>query len=803
MRAKIKELRYWKTEHQEDGCQDAHKYKADKGLFVVADGAGTTLFPALWAKVLVEHFVNIPLMRNDPFEVEWWVRLAQKVYDQNDPAKGSLQDWSIRAKAQKQSSDATLASLRFSEVHALRAQAELLVFGDSCVIIGNTTTKLVKSFVLEQPADFAQAPICIPSSLKFFNRHFHTCSLKTVQLEANHIVILASDAVSKWILSGGGGRYTSDTPCWDAFQAVYNTSVEDWSSFIERCRESQEMVNDDSTALILTLLNNGTEEGVPLGATPEYDKSTIDERKEAFDKAYQEQNSELLAVYYGDGHYLSPLLPNITDQEIKNARNVADALQELLRAFRQAQNMPGLAAKMQPVWDKYASVLRDEKCAANIRKTLSSNGVTLDRSAPTPSSMPAVIRATGASEQTPPATAPTIIQPNPSPLAETDSEQEAKKLQEAFLRAYSNYFSMNEDERKNNYQTFLETADALNAAHMRNPQIYSPTEGQEELIRLARSYKQAIDEEYIVSVRHSQEELKAFRDELGIGRLERIAKFSGMLQSNKGLRDDERQILQLAAKFVEAYSSDNDDSIVTICKEIKKLPYYIQITFNEKERLRLIQADEYITKMGTVVATVKDKLIALGEVRRVSILRRTILSYWINKFQQEMNESANEAAKTEKRDRIAHWKEYIDPNKIAGNALKDILDDIIIREKLKNPDLSNTIKNQIAQGLANELEYFRLRIVPDYDAFLREHKLSHQKVELVLGIFVRYQCFKAYIESQQKAAQPDPLYRSLDIGAQNIHTWLEKQREEVIYNYSSKFEQRAKAMAIQLGWLKQ
>ena len=138
MRAQIKELRYWKTEHKEEGCQDAHKYNLSKGLFVVADGGGTTLFPALWAKMLVEHFIETPLILTDPdpFETEWWVRLAQKKYDLNIPKKENLRDWSIQVKAQKQSSDSTLATLRFASVGASTAQAELLVFGESCVIIG-------------------------------------------------------------------------------------------------------------------------------------------------------------------------------------------------------------------------------------------------------------------------------------------------------------------------------------------------------------------------------------------------------------------------------------------------------------------------------------------------------------------------------------------------------------------------------------------------------------------------------------------------------------------------------------------
>src|SRR5215472_13913838 len=112
MHVTVKELQYWKTEHRDmSGCQDACAFDPQRGVFAVADGAGTTLFPAIWARILARHFVDIPLMSNDPFETEWWVRLAQEQYKQAIPNIGHSLDWSIRQKAQNQGSDSTLATL--------------------------------------------------------------------------------------------------------------------------------------------------------------------------------------------------------------------------------------------------------------------------------------------------------------------------------------------------------------------------------------------------------------------------------------------------------------------------------------------------------------------------------------------------------------------------------------------------------------------------------------------------------------------------------------------------------------------
>src|ERR1700730_12641267 len=152
MFVQIKELQYWKTEHKDlNGCQDAYDLKAPDGLFVVADGAGTTLFPAIWARILTQHFIEIPLMSENPFEIEWWVRLAQEKY--KDPIAGLEKsvDWNVLQKALNQGSDATLASLRISKVEeGLSTQAERLVFGDSCIITGKPgENPPVTSFVLQ------------------------------------------------------------------------------------------------------------------------------------------------------------------------------------------------------------------------------------------------------------------------------------------------------------------------------------------------------------------------------------------------------------------------------------------------------------------------------------------------------------------------------------------------------------------------------------------------------------------------------------------------------------------------------
>ncbi len=371
MLAQVTKLRYWKSEHDEQTCEDAYGEDTANGLFAVADGAGTTLFSNIWARVLIEHFLSTPLMSNNPFEIEWWVRLAQEQFKQEAPGLENMA-WNALQKAQNQGSHATLATLRVTNVETARAQAELLVFGDSCVIISKSRTEQVWSFPLGKPSDFDRAPICVPSKLSMFNRYFHRCLAAQVDLEPGDSVILATDAVAKWIISAGGGCYQDQR---SAFQAVVAQTPDSWPIFITECRTRKEMVDDDSMALIITLTDDTLKDGLSPGATTEHSKSVREQRKQNFAQALDAQNKELVAIYFGDGVDLDLEQVQLSDMQIQQARAVADALREVLAVLRQELNAPDVVDKMTIVWQKHAELLNDEPCAENLRRTLTRLGV--------------------------------------------------------------------------------------------------------------------------------------------------------------------------------------------------------------------------------------------------------------------------------------------------------------------------------------------------------------------------------------------------------------------------------------------
>jgi hypothetical protein len=567
MRVQIKALKYWKTEHGEEGCQDAYRLDESKGLFAVADGAGTSLFPAIWARILVERFIAVPLMSDHPFEVEWWLRPALEIYKTRIPAMSQLRDWSIQQKALSQSSDSTLAAVRIVASDATSARAQLLVFGDSCVIIGNRQTRNIRSFALHDPDQFAQPPVCLPSLLRVFNRDFHTGHTQEETLGPDDIVVIASDAVSKWIIDGGGGRFTDNEEAskqWQSFQTVCACTVEDWPTFIEECRASKEMINDDCTALILDLQADAAGAGVSLGTTPTQVEPVVQQRLADFEKARREDNKELVAIYYGDGKDLKDRLPaDVTGAEIEKAREVAHALKEVMRAFRQYQQMPDAGRKMQPVWDRYRSDLLDEKCAEGIRETLKRNGVYLTPPPPPPAPL-IPLPPRPANDTTPndygqwaDSAAPTVYarpasgghalpaQKPQDTTAALRTENEQLKKEAAFLKEYSASYTSNNDD------TLLAT--------------------EADLKQIWPTYQFSPDQQAkVAEVKGRRQAMEGLRIALRSGNIQKIAAAASNLPEAMGVRltPVELRCIDLACRLKAAFDGDDDTAILTLNEEL-------------------------------------------------------------------------------------------------------------------------------------------------------------------------------------------------------------------------------------------
>lgn len=109
-----------------------------------------------------------PIKSNDAFELEWWIRQAQKRYAKQIPAIEHF-EWNAHQKARAQGAYSTLAALQVTQSGQDTVCVRMLAIGDSCVLLAHAATQQVSAFPLQQSSDFDRAPYCIPALLKNLN----------------------------------------------------------------------------------------------------------------------------------------------------------------------------------------------------------------------------------------------------------------------------------------------------------------------------------------------------------------------------------------------------------------------------------------------------------------------------------------------------------------------------------------------------------------------------------------------------------------------------------------------------------
>jgi hypothetical protein len=683
MLVQVKQLLYWKTEHgNASNCQDAPSYDPAQGLFAVADGASTSLFPALWARILAQHFVTTPLMSDDPFEVEWWVRIAQNEYKQRVPTIHKSVAWNVKEKMRNQCSDSTLATLRITKADNATAQAMLLVFGDSCILRGDTGKETVSSFILQTPSEFNRAPLCIPSDLKHFNRDFHRCQTKAITLNTSDQVIIATDAVARWILGRG------EMPdIWNAFQQVYQCSIDDWYMFVEGKRQCKEMVDDDSTALVLTFCEHsalqyptadrgneenqislptfshrGKPDGFALGCVNRHSAEVITQRKAAFEEAAKSDDKRLLAIAYGDGNDLSSVTttPPLDTIDIAHAREVANALKEVLGTFSAAQNSPSLVQKVKPVWDKYSHLLQDEPCAANLRETLRNNGII----PPTPALAP--------------------IHP-PKPIT-TPSLEDTIDLKDQ--------------------QNSTDTLQPNTAQASFNDLLQQGTNPA----KLLRAYDAA---------RRADPSLT-------------------LLQPIQAL-------LRLAQEFVTAWNTNDPYILAKAYRNINISRFSTQIVFTSEEVEKCVLAYNLVQRQKeemrhTIVARVDDYFILLENYIGTYIIKHMYIRYLLSQPPASQPETIEHV----------HTTHSLNQNEFPLLVLEELMDSILINSGIKAIPLSDSLHQELEQRMTQVADQLKQFEESQPDVQFRRHELGRKDLNLFARMITVPQLFATYLNNQRR-----------------------------------------------------
>lgn len=194
-----------KAGESEKDYQDACAYNLDLRRFAIADGATGAFMSAIWSKLLVKRFcededsTNLNLFLTQEW-TEWlrpaqqeWQKSVRDVVEQVDPQK---QWFVVNRYIQREPAIATFVGMEFSEPTGNSIEWKAFLIGDSCLF--HIRGDKADVFPELSPKDFGYHPDAFASIE--LHKVQYTPIYATGTYLPSDIILLATDAIAKWIL---------------------------------------------------------------------------------------------------------------------------------------------------------------------------------------------------------------------------------------------------------------------------------------------------------------------------------------------------------------------------------------------------------------------------------------------------------------------------------------------------------------------------------------------------------------------------------------------------------------------------
>ncbi len=240
----VKEFHRPKTGNSESEYEDAFAYDGARGVFAVADGATESSFADVWARALVTTFVESPpdFGRNDRDVMRDVLTAARDRWYGGIDWEGL--PWYQRNKA-FMGSYATLLGLQV-EAEGERRRFRCFTVGDSCMFL--VSGQRMESFPFADSRDLGNTPRLMWSGLGGKAGRGREVEIPGIEvkygwLKQGDSIMLATDALSKWILQNKGGRP------WEELAS----KAGDFDSYIGGLIASGSIKNDDITLITITM----------------------------------------------------------------------------------------------------------------------------------------------------------------------------------------------------------------------------------------------------------------------------------------------------------------------------------------------------------------------------------------------------------------------------------------------------------------------------------------------------------------------------------------------------------------------
>lgn len=227
--------------------QDRFDRSLDGCLIALSDGAGSSLYPGQWAEILVKSFCHgaanpIATIRQSEQE---WIKPAQEQWRQYylEKLKSPKRKWWEGGSQLKACGFATFLGLSLSS-NIEKGQWQAVAVGDSCLFKLEKKTDNLFVFPIKTAQSFKRTTQCFASLPEYSS---FPPQFAEGDYEAGDIFLLATDALSHWLLSD----YEHQGEDWKKWFEL--KSLPDFTSGVAQLRQQKRLDNDDTTMVAIAI----------------------------------------------------------------------------------------------------------------------------------------------------------------------------------------------------------------------------------------------------------------------------------------------------------------------------------------------------------------------------------------------------------------------------------------------------------------------------------------------------------------------------------------------------------------------
>lgn len=228
-------------------CADRFAIGTDKNCFAIADGVGESLFPYDWAELVCKDFIANPNLFCEDNKLVRESQLIKAWNQKRDERTANLTETELFL-FEMGLEKADFAACTFVGLSIDKKQWQSLALGDSYLFILDKNLEIIESVASQKGEEFSNFPEYFASQAE--KNHGKTIKVCGDINKASYFVLL-TDAISDWFIK-------VDTDKRKELLAV--SDMPSFHSLVNKERENGNMKDDDTTAVIIEVVHDGSEE---------------------------------------------------------------------------------------------------------------------------------------------------------------------------------------------------------------------------------------------------------------------------------------------------------------------------------------------------------------------------------------------------------------------------------------------------------------------------------------------------------------------------------------------------------------